>query len=62
MPSDPTSPTATKRYYIAYRRPRCPVCGGLRIRSYRSTQAGDGSVTRHAKCGDCGAKLIVVAE
>ncbi len=54
-------PLVDKRYYVHYYRPRC-VCGSVKLRSYRTTQNGDGSLTRHSRCRDCGAKLIVVAE
>ena len=57
-PADPTE----KRHYVHYYRPRCPACGSHRLRAYRTTQNGDGSVTRHSRCLDCRAKLIVVAE
>jgi len=51
-----------RRYYVHYQRPRCPRCDSLRLRSYRSTPNGDGSVTRHSRCRDCGARLLIVAD
>ena len=61
---DPTAAAAAveQRHYIYFERPRCPECGSIRLRAYRSTKNGDRSVTRNSRCLDCGAKLIVVAE
>ena len=64
MPSDDqlSDVAAEERHYIYFERPRCPECGSIRLRAYRSTKNGDRSVTRNSRCLDCGAKLIVVAE
>ena len=51
-----------RRHYVHTVRPRCPACGSTKLRSYHTAQNGDGSVTRHSRCLDCGARLLVVAE
>lgn len=63
MTSEPRQPDAAeKRHYVHYERPRCPLCSSLKLRSNRTTQNGDGSVTRHSRCLTCGTRLIVVAD
>jgi len=58
---EPAEPAPRFRY-VHYQRPRCPTCGSRRLRSYRTTQNGDGSLTRHSRCLDCRQRLLVVAE
>ena len=60
--NDPGITPGGRRRYLHIRRPRCPACGSHKLRSYRSTANGDGSVTRHSKCLDCGVKLLIVVE
>lgn len=48
--------------YIYAERPRCPVCGSIRLLAYRTTRHADGAVSRYTKCADCGEKIIVVLE
>jgi DNA-directed RNA polymerase subunit RPC12/RpoP len=43
-------------------RPRCPACGSIRLQTYRTTQNGDSTVTRHARCRDCSQRILVVVE
>jgi DNA-directed RNA polymerase subunit RPC12/RpoP len=43
-------------------RPRCPACGSSRLQTYRTTQNGDSTVTRHSRCLACGQRLFVVVE
>lgn len=43
-------------------RARCPGCGSANLRTYRSTDQGDGSVLRHCVCRDCGERVRVVVE
>ncbi|KKL24096.1 hypothetical protein LCGC14_2418740, partial [marine sediment metagenome] len=39
---------ATSRYLHVVR-PRCPSCDWPHLKAYRSTQSGDGSITRHSR-------------
>jgi len=48
--------------YIYFQRPRCPDCGSVKLLAYRSTDNGDGSVTRYVRCADCGARFVLVVE
>lgn len=43
-------------------RPRCPDCGCVRLLAYKTTKAGDDSITRRCKCADCGRKIHLVLE
>lgn len=54
------SPEAPRYVYLT--RPRCPECGGVRLLAYATRSNGDGSRTRYAKCGDCGARVVLVVE
>ncbi len=57
----PTSERPAARY-IYVTRPRCSDCGSVKLRAYRSQPNGDGSLTRYAKCKDCGARFVLVVE
>jgi hypothetical protein len=47
---------------ITVERPRCPACGGTRLRKYRSiSDQGDGSALAYVRCG-CGKRFRVVME
>jgi len=48
--------------YLFIERPRCPNCGSLKLRTYRTSRHGDDSLTRHAACADCGQKVLIVLE
>jgi hypothetical protein len=49
--------------YIYYRRPRCPDCNSVRLKSYSSKDNGDGSRMKYSRCLDCGRRrLKIVAE
>jgi len=54
--------TRPARQYVYVTRPRCPACGSHKLLTYRTSQNGDDTLTRYAKCGDCGARLILVVE
>jgi len=51
-----------KRHYLHVERPRCPACGSVDIRAYRTTRNGDESITRYSRCKCCDARLILVVE
>ncbi len=57
-----TTTTTATRHYVHFTRPRCPVCGSVKLRAYRTIRNGDGSLTRYSRCKDCETKLIVVVE
>jgi len=50
---------------ICVERPRCPACGGVHLRKYRSLRdQGDGSALWWVQCsnGDCGHRFRVLLE
>lgn len=50
---------------VALTRPRCPRCGGARLRRYRSvTDQGDGTTLSWVKCraDDCGHRFRLLLE
>jgi len=62
-----THPNRPKRRLttVSVERPRCPACGGVKLRKYRSlTDQGDGSALWWVKCmGDgCGHRFRVLLE
>ena len=47
---------------ITVERPRCPACGGVRLRKYRSVaDQGDGSALWWVRCS-CGRRFRVLLE
>lgn len=48
--------------YLYVERPKCPSCGGHRLRAYKSRSESDGSVTRYAICQDCERRVVIVVE
>jgi len=47
---------------ITVERPRCPACGGVKLRKYRSvTDQGDGSALWWVQCS-CGRRFRVLLE
>ncbi len=47
---------------ITVERPRCPACGGVRLRKYRSVaDQGDGSALWWVRCS-CGQRFKVLLE
>jgi len=61
-------PNATKQRRLAtvtVERPRCPACGGFKLRKYRSiTDQGDGSAMYYVRCQDeqCGCRFRLLQE
>ncbi len=50
---------------VIVERPRCPVCGGVRLRKYRSIRdQGDGSALSWVRCDNasCGHRFRVLLE
>ena len=43
-------------------RPRCPECGSTRLKSYKTVQNGDDTVTRYTSCRDCLCKFRLCVE
>jgi hypothetical protein len=56
------APQKDRPEYVFVERPRCPTCNGTRLLTYRTTRNGDDTLTRHAKCADCGQRVYVVVE
>jgi hypothetical protein len=52
---------AEREQYVFAIMPRCPYCDGVRHRSYRSIDQGDGSRKKWTRC-ECGKKFIIVLE
>jgi hypothetical protein len=62
-PTTSDRPEARERpRYVRCQRPRCPVCGSVRLLAYRTCQNGDGTLTRYAKCQECGQRLLIIVE
>ncbi len=64
MVSEPQRPDRRRRLTtIVVERPRCPACGGVRLRKYRSlTDQGDGSAVWWVECRGCEKRFRVVLE
>jgi DNA-directed RNA polymerase subunit M/transcription elongation factor TFIIS len=60
-PSDKPAKREAPRY-VYTQRPRCPECGSVRLLTYATKKNGDSSLTRYAKCAECGAKVVLVVE
>ena len=65
-PTDEPTPAASSRRrtldLVILERPRCPRCGGIRLRKYRSLfDQGDGSAVSWVRCA-CGHRFKVVLE
>jgi hypothetical protein len=58
-----TQQPAEPRYLFAVR-PRCEECKSYRLLRYGKPReaSGDDSEARYVRCGDCGAKFILVLE
>jgi hypothetical protein len=48
--------------YVYTVRPRCPHCGSVRLRSYKTRDNGDDTLTRYSICQNCGRRLVLVVE
>lgn len=48
--------------YVYHQRPRCPQCGSPALRTYKTLQNGDTSLTRYTVCTRCGHRFILVIE
>ena len=48
--------------YVVREADRCPACRSVRLRAYRTTRQGDGSVCRHTACRTCGHRFLLVIE
>jgi len=48
--------------YIRVIAPRCPMCGGDRLRANHTERRPSGAKVRHSRCQDCGQKVRVVVE
>lgn len=62
MRSTASTTDADQPVYISVKRPRCPRCGGVKLRTYKSIDNGDGSVTRYSRCRDCDRRMILIVE
>ena len=57
-----TSDAAESLRYIFVERPRCPRCGSPALKTQKTVNHGDDSITRETKCRDCGHRFFVVVE
>lgn len=48
--------------YVFVLLPRCPACGGVKHRPYRTTDQGDSTKMQHAVCKTCGEKFRIIFE
>lgn len=48
--------------YVFVQRTRCPVCESVNVKTVRSEQNGDDTVTRRSRCRDCGHRFKTVVE
>ena len=59
---DATAGQAARPVYLTLVRPRCPGCQSTRLRAYKTTNNGEGSLTRYSRCVECGRAVVVVVE
>jgi transcription elongation factor Elf1 len=52
------SPPAKRPFHLAIQWPECPQCGSVDLRVY-ATKRDDTGPTQYAKCGTCGARLVM---
>ena len=62
MATSRTTTRADGPAWLFWKRPRCPSCQSVRLLANRSENNGDGTVTRHVRCADCGERLRLVLE
>ena len=56
-------PPGDSARYVFCERARCPGCGSVRLKVYKTIGGDDDdSVTRYTRCKDCGQRFIIVAE
>ena len=56
-------PSRRRLPVVVVERPRCPRCGGVRLRKYRSlADQGDGSAVWWVRCHACAHRFKVVLE
>ena len=64
-PNAAPAPSRPRLPLVALTRPRCPRCGGARLRRYRSvTDQGDGTTLSWVKCraDECGHRFRLLLE
>ena len=45
---------------VIARRPRCRVCGSVKLRAVRTLDTDGDEICRRVRCATCGAKLILI--
>ena len=53
VPSRNVAPPAGSRY-VFVSRPKCPLCGATKLKTLRTQQQGDGTISRRTLCLACG--------
>jgi DNA-directed RNA polymerase subunit M/transcription elongation factor TFIIS len=62
MTTATSKPERERPKYVYVTRPKCPDCGSVKLRAYKTIPNGDLTLTRYCKCGECQARLILVVE
>mgnify|MGYP000904673283 FL=1 len=64
--SDPATDCEKKQRpsprYVFVERPRCPACGGVRLRAYGTVTQSDSSKMQYSQCKTCGEKFRIIFE
>ncbi len=60
------SPSATDAAetdrYVFIQRPRCPRCASPDLKTQKTIDNGDDSITRETKCRECNHRFFIVVE
>ena len=63
MNNEHANPQRTRLPTVTVVRPRCPACGGVTLRKYRSLKdQGDGTALWWVRCAACGFRFRVLLE
>ena len=62
MSQQPEKSKPRERLYVSFVRPRCPTCGSVHLRAYKTCNNGDATLTRYSHCLDCREKIILIVE
>ena len=57
-----TTDAAELDRYVYIRRARCPICESPELKTQKTVDNGDDSLTRETKCRECGHRFFVVVE
>ncbi|MFZ1935326.1 MAG: hypothetical protein WCB27_02660 [Thermoguttaceae bacterium] len=51
-----------KRYAILVKWPRCPACGSIHLKSYRTMKLGGESIMRYSRCTKCQVRIVITLQ